>query len=348
MATAQAGPSLAAHGVDLVDEYDGGGLLLGLIEQVPDPAGAHAHIQLHKVRAGNGQEVDPRLAGHRLGDQRLAGARRAHQQHALGDPGAQGDELLGIPQKIHDLPQLLLLLLCTGHILEGDLLPLVGQGTGAGVSEAAGPRTSARAAPGLPQIHHVPESGHDQQQDQIGEHPVPPGPFDAHLVVVALQHAALVLLVDELVQVRIEHGQIGQLVVDRADLISFLPDLKAQVLSVQYEILDLLLLKQGPDLTVCGIVRLIHLLDRVDRKDHQQEQHEIEYHIPGTESLQERTLPFRRCRNTRRTRSANRGPPAPGWVSRRRPQASGSRCRADCGSARRSPGHNPPRTRPGW
>ena len=60
-------------------------------------------------------------------------------------------------------------------------------------------------------------------RDQIGEHPVPPGPFDAHLVVVALQHAALVLLVDELVQVRIEHGQIGQLVVDRADLISFPP-----------------------------------------------------------------------------------------------------------------------------
>ena len=176
--------------------------------------------------------MDPRLTGHRLGDQGLAGARRAYQKYALGDAGAQRDKLLRIPEKVHDLPQLLLLLLRAGHILEGDLFALVGQSAGAGVAEAAGPGTSAGAAPRLPQVHHVPESGHDQQQDQIGEHPVPPAPFKAHLIVVALQHAALVLPVDELMQIRIEHGQVGQLVVERTDLVSFLPDLQAQILSV--------------------------------------------------------------------------------------------------------------------
>ena len=68
VAAAQAGAPLPAHRVDLVDEHDGGGVLLGLVEQVPHPAGTHTHIQLHEVRARDGQEVDPRLAGHRLGD----------------------------------------------------------------------------------------------------------------------------------------------------------------------------------------------------------------------------------------------------------------------------------------
>ncbi len=139
VSAAQAGAALAAHGVDLVDKDDGGGLLLGLVKQVPDPAGAHAHVQLHKVGARDGQEVDPGLARHRLGDQRLAGARRAHQQHALGDAGAQGGKLLGVPEKLHDLLQLLLLLVRPGHVVEGDLLALVGQGAGAGVAEAGGP-----------------------------------------------------------------------------------------------------------------------------------------------------------------------------------------------------------------
>ena len=72
VAAAQAGASLAAHGVDLVDEDDGGAVLLGLVEQVPDPAGAHAHIQLHKVRAGDGEEAHAGLPRHGLGKERLA------------------------------------------------------------------------------------------------------------------------------------------------------------------------------------------------------------------------------------------------------------------------------------
>ena len=101
---AQTGAALAAHSVDLVNKDDGGGLLLGLIEEVADTGGAHAHIQLHEVGAGDRQELHAGLAGHSLGQQGLTGTRRAHQQHALGDPGAQGDILLRIPQEIHDFP----------------------------------------------------------------------------------------------------------------------------------------------------------------------------------------------------------------------------------------------------
>ena len=53
VSAAKARASAAAHGVDLVDEDDGGGDLLGLLEQVAHAARADADVQLHKVRAGN-------------------------------------------------------------------------------------------------------------------------------------------------------------------------------------------------------------------------------------------------------------------------------------------------------
>ena len=85
VSAAQARAPLPAHRVDLVDEHDRRRVLFRLVKQVPDPRRAYAHIQLHKVRAGNGEEMDPRLSGHRFGNQGLTGAGRAHQQHALRD-----------------------------------------------------------------------------------------------------------------------------------------------------------------------------------------------------------------------------------------------------------------------
>ena len=76
---AEAGIPGAADGVDLVDEHDGRSHLGGLLEQVPDAAGADAHEHLHKVRAGDGEEGHLGLAGHGLGQQRLAGTGGAHQ-----------------------------------------------------------------------------------------------------------------------------------------------------------------------------------------------------------------------------------------------------------------------------
>ena len=48
VAAAEAGISRFADGVDLIDEDDAGGYLGRLLEQVPDPAGAHAHEHLHE------------------------------------------------------------------------------------------------------------------------------------------------------------------------------------------------------------------------------------------------------------------------------------------------------------
>ena len=66
------------------------------------------------------------LAGHRAGQQRLAGARRAHQQHALGHPAAESLELLGVLEELDDLLQLVLGVLEAGHVVErGPLLGLI-------------------------------------------------------------------------------------------------------------------------------------------------------------------------------------------------------------------------------
>ena len=85
VAAAEAGAAMAADRVDLVDEDDAGRVLLALLEQVADARGADADEHLDEVRAADREERDVGLAGDGAGEQRLAGARRAHQQHALGD-----------------------------------------------------------------------------------------------------------------------------------------------------------------------------------------------------------------------------------------------------------------------
>ena len=173
VSAAHACAALAAHGVDLVDKDDGGRGPLGLLKEVPDAACANAHIELHEVRAGNGQKAHPRLAGNSLGKEGLAGARRAHQQHALGDAGADGDEFLGVFQDLHDLLELLLLLVSSGHVLEGDFLVLVGKAPGLGGGEA-GHAVASHASLVLhgDEVPEAPDAKHRQEGGQQELRPV--------------------------------------------------------------------------------------------------------------------------------------------------------------------------------
>ena len=122
VAAAHAGAALTAHGVDLVDEDEAGRVLLALQEQVAHARRAYAHEHLHEVRAGDGEEGHASLAGNGPGQQRLARARGADEQHALGDAAAQAGEFLGLAQEVDDFRQLLLGLVHAGHVLEGHLL----------------------------------------------------------------------------------------------------------------------------------------------------------------------------------------------------------------------------------
>ena len=83
--------------------------------------GPHADEHLDEVRARDREEGHAGLAGHRPGQQRLAGAGGAEEQHALRDARPQALELLGVLEELLDLLELLDRLGDAGHVLEGDL-----------------------------------------------------------------------------------------------------------------------------------------------------------------------------------------------------------------------------------
>ena len=160
VAAAHAGAAVPADGVDLVDEDDGRGVLLGLVEQVADPAGADADEHLDEVRAGDRVEGHAGLAGDRAREQRLAGAGRAVEQHALGDLRADGLELGGLLEELLDLAELLDRLLAPGDVGERRLRHVLGDQLGLGLGELHDPAAAA--------LHLVHEE--EEQQDDEDEH----------------------------------------------------------------------------------------------------------------------------------------------------------------------------------
>ena len=129
---AQAGSALTSYGVNLVNEDDRRSLGLGLLKEVAHAAGADAHEHLDKVRARDAKERDTGLSGNGLGQQRLTGTRRAHQQHAARDLGTQLAITVRIAQEIANLFELLDRLVHAGNVFELDLgaRSLVGLGVG--------------------------------------------------------------------------------------------------------------------------------------------------------------------------------------------------------------------------
>ena len=129
---AQTSSALTSHGIDLIDEDDRRGLGLGLLKEVAHTAGADTYEHLDKVGTRDAKERHARLAGNGLGQQRFTGARRANQQHATRDLGAQLAIAIRIAQKVTDLLELLDCLVHAGNVFKLDLgaCGLVGLGVG--------------------------------------------------------------------------------------------------------------------------------------------------------------------------------------------------------------------------
>ena len=207
MSAAQTAATLAAHGVDLVDEDDGRGALLGLLEQIPHTGGAYAHIHLHKVRAGDGQKLYSRLTGHRLGQQRLTGTRRAYQQHTLGDMRPQIQILLGLPEKLHDLPQLLLLLVGPGHILKRDLF--LSRRTDLGLSKPGQLVLRPGSAAGHA-VHEIHQQNEAQKRQYIRQQQLQPVGGMVCVIVIGGDNTTVILLLHQLVEILIEQVEVVQ------------------------------------------------------------------------------------------------------------------------------------------
>src|SRR5690606_25843122 len=114
MPAAEARATVTADGVDLVDEDDAGRVPLALLEEIADARGADADEHLDEVRARDAEEGDARLASDGAREERLARARRAHEEHALRDAATEPLELLRVLEEGDDLFAVVLGLVDTG------------------------------------------------------------------------------------------------------------------------------------------------------------------------------------------------------------------------------------------
>ena len=138
VSAAEACAAVTTDCVDLVDEDDAGSVLLALLEEVANAACADADEHLDEVRTGDGEEGDVGFAGYCAGEKGLAGAGRSDEEDALGDAATEALELLRFAEELDDLLEFFLGFVDAGDILEGDLLLLHGEQTGARLAEAHG------------------------------------------------------------------------------------------------------------------------------------------------------------------------------------------------------------------
>ena len=171
VAAAEAGATLAADRVDLVDEDDARRVALGLVEQVADAAGADADEHLDELGAGDAEERHARLARDRASHQRLAGARRADEQHAARDARAERVELLRVLQELDDFLELGLGLVHAGHVVERDDGLVAEEHPGAALAEAEG---LVIGALGLSH-HEEDEAADDEEGQEPGQQQPQPG-----------------------------------------------------------------------------------------------------------------------------------------------------------------------------
>ena len=174
-------PARLAERVQLVDEHDAGRLGLRLLEEIAHAGGADADEHLDEIGSAQAEERHLGLAGHRLGQERLARAGSADEQDALRDLPSEAAIPLGPPEKVHDLHQLATRLVDTRHVVEGD--------AGAGLDIDLGPalpdgeKAALRVAHAAHQERPQPDEhqrGHDPPE-QGGEPGVLHGARELHV-----------------------------------------------------------------------------------------------------------------------------------------------------------------------
>ena len=113
---AHAGASVAADGVDFINEDNRRGVFLCLVEQVADTRSADTDIHFYEIGTGNREERNVRFAGNRTRKQGFTGTGRADKQHAFRNSRAQSVERLGIFEEFDDFLQFFFFLVRTGDI----------------------------------------------------------------------------------------------------------------------------------------------------------------------------------------------------------------------------------------
>ena len=171
MAAAYAVPAVTPDGVNFVDKYDARCGFLALLEHVANTACANADKHFNKVRAADGKEGNIRFACNRACQQRLACARRADHQDALGDAAAKFLEFFRITQKLDELLHFVFGFLDTGDVAKCDLVLVPSQHARFGFAEVKRAFASHADLLAKQEIKHQQEQGDWQKpNDGLREH----------------------------------------------------------------------------------------------------------------------------------------------------------------------------------
>jgi hypothetical protein len=192
IAAAKACATMAADGVDFIDEDDARRVLLGLLEHVAHTGCADAHEHFDEIRTGNGEEGNIGFAGDGARRQRLAGAGRTHEQNAARDLAAEPLELLRIAQELDDFLEILLGFINAGHVGKGHPAMCLGQKLRLRLAKSHG---AAGAA--LHLAHEEDPDTEDEQDRQPGDQVSDQSVRTVDLRPCGDRHVAFVQSVDE-------------------------------------------------------------------------------------------------------------------------------------------------------
>src|SRR5579862_7747673 len=169
MSAADSRATMAAYGVDFVDEDNAGSVLFALLEEVTDAARAHADEHFHEIGTGNREERHARFARDGAREKCLTSAGGTDQQYTFGNATAQFLELLRLAQEFDDLLELFLGFLNSSDVLERNFLLLRRVQAGATLAKAQG-----LVAAALHLAHHEDPESDNQGEGQEGAQDVHP------------------------------------------------------------------------------------------------------------------------------------------------------------------------------
>ncbi len=146
MSSTESRTTMAAHGIDFIDENYAGGVAFGLVEEVSNPSRTNADEHLHELATAYGEEGHSGLTGDRPAEERLPRPRRPDEEHPSRDTSPNGKKLFSIRQEFNNLPELLLCLFNPGNVREGYGWLIAGEHSGLAPGKAhclIGPARSA-------------------------------------------------------------------------------------------------------------------------------------------------------------------------------------------------------------
>ncbi|CAB4575400.1 unannotated protein [freshwater metagenome] len=195
---------MTTNSIDLVNEDDGGSVLLGLFEEVAHSARSDTHEHLDEVRTRDRVERNARLTGNGTREKRLSGSGRAIEQDALRDACANGLELCGLLQEVLDFLQLFDCFVRPRDVGKSYRRRLFGHELGPRLAEL---HDSATAT--LHRGEHPPEEQTDKQQweqeAQRGQQPV----VARHLVIESIGWSGCVDRVDDVGSTRSDEEELN-------------------------------------------------------------------------------------------------------------------------------------------